>query len=111
MTDVPIVNDLVVDASPIFDDEQHLHVFFTYPDADGTPVYARVDLRFVSLAHALNALSMTPLMHLIAERPQDILVTRSTKESQWGPEKVVFCVLLANGNELVFPERTVPEAQ
>lgn len=88
-----IINALEVDTDIIHDDPQNLHVRVELEDGAGIELTVRVDLRFVSLAEAYDAVQATFLRDQIMDRVgdedgniedgiQDILVTRNISDNE-----------------------------
>ena len=99
-THTQFINALEVDAQPIFEDDQNLKVRVgPVEDGSGQDIHARIDLRWVSVNDAINAIQNTFLVDLMYGQVEDkmdlidCLVTRSTDANE-----IVFCVL-AEGKE------------
>jgi hypothetical protein len=65
------INDLKVDAQPIFEDDQSLKVWIDVEDATGQDTHIRVDLRWVSIEAAVSAIQNTFLVDLMYDQVED----------------------------------------
>jgi hypothetical protein len=81
--DKNFINHLPVDSSPIFEDDQSLMVWIEESDGSGQEQRVRVDLRWVSISQAVDALRNTFLVDIMYDAVAgeldlitDVLVTR-----------------------------------